>query len=144
MGFDVLVNFHRLEIKSGMLCGIGRPLYPGPVVEIFKSSFDSVAKPRRSLELEMKIMYLGLLAGALTTSSAFPQLIKSYRTKSTEDLSIWFLIAILSGVTLWILYGVAVSDIPLILTNTVSFLPLSCTLYLKIKWDVVNRPLGPK
>jgi MtN3 and saliva related transmembrane protein len=92
----------------------------------------------------MKIMYLGLLAGAFTTSSAFPQLIKSYRTKSTEDLSLWFLIAILSGVTLWILYGVAVSDIPLILTNTVSFVPLSCTLYLKIKWDVVNRPVGPR
>ncbi len=92
----------------------------------------------------MKIMYLGLVAGALTTSSAFPQLIKCYRTKSTEDLSLWFLIAILSGVTLWILYGIAVSDIPLILTNTVSFLPLSCTLYLKIKWDVVNRPLGSK
>jgi len=91
----------------------------------------------------MKIMYLGLLAGALTTGSAFPQLIKSYKTRSTADLSIWFLIAILSGVTLWILYGVAVSDVPLIIANSISFLPLSCTLYLKIKWDVVNRPLGP-
>jgi MtN3 and saliva related transmembrane protein len=91
----------------------------------------------------MKIMYLGLLAGALTTGSAFPQLIKSYKTKSTADLSIWFLIALLSGVTLWILYGVAVSDLPLVIANSVSFLPLSCTLYLKIKWDVINRPLGP-
>ena len=90
----------------------------------------------------MKFMYLGLLAGALTTGSAFPQLIKSYKTKSTADLSIWFLIALLSGVTLWILYGVAVSDLPLVIANSVSFLPLSCTLYLKIKWDVVNRPLG--
>lgn len=92
----------------------------------------------------MKIMYLGLLAGALTTSSAFPQLIKSYKTKSTEDLSIWFLIALLTGVTLWIIYGVAMADIPLIVANSVSFLPLSCTLYLKIKWDVVPRPLDPK
>ncbi len=91
----------------------------------------------------MKIMYLGLLAGALTTGSAFPQLIKSYKTKSTADLSIWFLIALLSGVTLWILYGVAVSDLPLVIANSVSFLPLSCTLFLKIKWDVINRPLGP-
>jgi MtN3 and saliva related transmembrane protein len=91
------------------------------------------------VELEMKIMYLGLLAGALTTSSAFPQLIKSCRTRSTEDLSIWFLIVLLSGVTLWIAYGVAVSDIPLIVANTVSFLPLGCTLYLKIKWDGVPK-----
>ena len=91
----------------------------------------------------MKIMYLGLLAGALTTGSAFPQLIKSFKTKSTADLSIWFLIALLSGVTLWILYGVAMSDLPLVIANSVSFLPLSCTLFLKIKWDVLNRPLGP-
>ena len=91
----------------------------------------------------MKFTYLGLLAGALTTGSAFPQLIKSCKTKSTADLSIWFLIALLSGVTLWILYGVAVSDLPLIIANSVSFLPLSCTLYLKIKWDIVHRPLGP-
>jgi MtN3 and saliva related transmembrane protein len=105
---------------------------------------DAVARPGRSLEQAMKIMYLGLLAGALTTSSAFPQLIKSYRTRSTADLSLWFLIAILAGVTLWIGYGIAMSDIPLIVANSISFLPLSCTLYLKIKWDVVNRPLAPK
>ena len=90
----------------------------------------------------MKIMYVGLLAGALTTSSAFPQLIKSYRTRSTADLSLWFLIVLLSGVTLWIVYGVAVSDFPLIIANSVSFLPLGCTLFLKIKWDVIPRPLG--
>lgn len=92
----------------------------------------------------MDVMYLGLLAGALTTSSAFPQLIKSYKTKSTADLSISFLIALLSGVTLWIVYGLAVSDVPLIVANSISFFPLSCTLYLKIKWDVVNRPLSPR
>jgi len=89
----------------------------------------------------MKIMYLGLAAGLLTTSSAFPQLIRSYRTKSTKDLSIWFLMAILCGVTLWIVYGFAKADVPLIITNSVSFLPLSCTLYLKVKWDIVDRSI---
>ena len=87
----------------------------------------------------MKIMYLGLAAGFLTTSSAFPQLIRSLRTKSTRDLSIWFLTALLAGVTLWIAYGVAKSDLPIIVANGISFVPLSCTLYLKIKWDIVNR-----
>jgi MtN3 and saliva related transmembrane protein len=87
----------------------------------------------------MKSIYLGLLAGFLTTSSAFPQLVKSYKTKSTKDLSVWYLTVILSGVTLWIAYGFAISDVPVIVANCVSFLPLSCTLYLKLKWDVFNR-----
>ncbi|MFZ0927190.1 MAG: SemiSWEET transporter [Syntrophobacteraceae bacterium] len=84
----------------------------------------------------MKITYLGLLAGFLTTSSAFPQLVKSYKTKSTKDLSLWFLTALLSGVALWIVYGFAISNVPVIVANCVSFLPLSCTLYLKLKCDV--------
>jgi MtN3 and saliva related transmembrane protein len=84
---------------------------------------------------EMKIMYLGLLAGFLTTSSAFPQLVKSYKTKSTKDLSFWFLAAIVLGVALWIVYGFAVSDVPVIVANCVSLLPLSCTFYLKLKCD---------
>ena len=86
----------------------------------------------------MKIMYWGLLAGFLTTSSAFPQLVKSYKTKSTKDLSLWFLTAILSGVALWIVYGFVISDVPVIITNRVSFLPLSCTFYLKLRCDVFN------
>ncbi len=86
----------------------------------------------------MKSIYLGLLAGFLTTSSAFPQLLKSYRTKSTKDLSLGYLTVILSGVALWIAYGFAISDVPVIVANCVSFLPLSCTLYLKLKWDVFH------
>lgn len=87
----------------------------------------------------MKSIYLGLLAGFLTTGSAFPQLVKSYRTKSTRDLSLWYLTVILSGVTLWIAYGFAISDVPLMVANGISFLPLSCTLYLKLRWDVFPR-----
>ncbi|MDR3567546.1 MAG: SemiSWEET transporter [Syntrophobacteraceae bacterium] len=88
----------------------------------------------------MKVMYLGLLAGFLTSSSAFPQLVKSYRTKSTKDLSLWYLAVILSGVALWITYGIAISDIPLVVANSVSLLPLALTLYLKLKWDGLRGP----
>jgi len=84
----------------------------------------------------MKIMYLGFLAGFLTTISAFPQLARAIRTKSTKDLSLWFLIAILSGVGLWAIYGFAIWDVPVIIANCISFIPLSWTLYLKLKFDV--------
>ena len=90
----------------------------------------------------MKSIYLGLMAGVLTTGSAFPQLVKSYRTKSTKDLSLGYLTIILAGVTLWIAYGFAISDLPVIVANAVSFLPLSCTLFLKLKWDVFKRGPG--
>ena len=90
----------------------------------------------------MNVMYLGLLAGFLTSCSAFPQLVKSYRTGSTKDLSLWYLAVILSGVALWIVYGFVISDVPLVVANSASFLPLGCTFYLKLKWDVFNREPG--
>ena len=87
----------------------------------------------------MRIIYLGLLAGFLTTISNFPQLIKSYKTNSTKDLSLWFLLSIWFGVALWAAYGFIVSDIPVIAANCISFVPLSCILYLKLKLDVFKR-----
>lgn len=91
----------------------------------------------------MKGMYLGLLAGLITTSSSFPQMVKSYKTKSTKDLSIWFLASILTGVSLWVVYGFVVSDVPIIVANSVSLIPLGFTLYLKLRYDRTLSPPEP-
>jgi uncharacterized protein with PQ loop repeat len=40
---------------------------------------------------------------------------------------------------LWAAYGFIVSDIPVIAANCISFVPLSCILYLKLKLDVFKR-----
>lgn len=92
----------------------------------------------------MKGMYLGLLAGLLTTGSAFPQVVKSYKTKSTKDLSFWYLSAIWAGVALWIVYGFVISDVPVIVANCISLLPLSLTFYLKLKYDRISRSRSPR
>ena len=60
---------------------------------------------------------LGLVAGICTSSSIIPQLVKTIRTKKTEDMSISMFIVMLSGNALWIYYGFDKSDIAIILTN---------------------------
>ncbi len=48
---------------------------------------------------------IGFSAGLMIAISLFPQLIKSFKSKKTEDLSMmWLLINILSQV-LWLIYG---------------------------------------
>ena len=37
----------------------------------------------------MTITHIGLLAGAITTAAAFPQVVRTYRTKHARDISIW-------------------------------------------------------
>lgn len=63
---------------------------------------------------------IGLVAGALTTSSSIPQGIKILRTKSAKDVSAAFFALMSAGMALWLVYGFVRSDIALILWNTVS------------------------
>lgn len=78
---------------------------------------------------------IGLLAGALTTSSFFPQLIKVWKTKSVKDVSLWMFIMLCTGLLLWIVYGFLIHSLPVIITNAVTFVPAWSILVLKLKYD---------
>ncbi|MDA8434256.1 MAG: SemiSWEET transporter, partial [Nitrospiraceae bacterium] len=70
---------------------------------------------------------LGLLAGSCTTLSFLPQLIKTWRTKSTHDISVGMYVTLSVGLFLWTLYGIAIHSLPVIVTNVVT-LVLACTV----------------
>ena len=58
------------------------------------------------------VTVLGLFAGSLTTIAFLPQVIKTWRTRSTKDISLEMFAIFCSGVLLWIIYGSLVKDIP--------------------------------
>jgi len=64
------------------------------------------------------IRYLGFFAGLLTVSSFLPQVIRSWRTRQTRDLSLGMFTLLTTASSLWIVYGVLTQDWPVILTNT--------------------------
>ncbi|HEY0743367.1 MAG TPA: SemiSWEET transporter [Chryseosolibacter sp.] len=64
--------------------------------------------------------WVGIAAGIFTSSSLLPQLIKLLKQKDAENISIFFLVILLIGVTLWVWYGVMKNDIPIIATNSFS------------------------
>ena len=63
------------------------------------------------------IRYLGFFAGLLTVSSFLPQVIRSWRTRQTRDLSLGMFALLTTASSLWIVYGVMTTDWPVILTN---------------------------
>ena len=81
------------------------------------------------------ITILGFIAGAFTTASFLPQVIKSWKTKHTKDLSLWMLIVLVSGIALWLTYGILLKDPPIIIANMVSLSLALLLLTLKIKYD---------
>jgi MtN3 and saliva related transmembrane protein len=77
--------------------------------------------------------YIGLMAAALTTAAFLPQVIKSWRTKKTKDVSLLMLIVFATGVLLWLIYGVILNDLPIMLANSVTFVLVMVLLFLKLK-----------
>ena len=80
------------------------------------------------------ITVIGLIAGAMTTFSFLPQVIKTWKTKSTKDISLHMYIVLTTGVFLWTVYGLLINSLPVILTNVVTFLLTLSILILKIKY----------
>jgi MtN3 and saliva related transmembrane protein len=48
---------------------------------------------------------LGLLAGTLTTIAFVPQVLKTWRTRSTHDISLQMFAIFVTGVSIWMSTG---------------------------------------
>ena len=79
------------------------------------------------------IKIIGFTAATLSTIAFLPQVIKTWRTKQTRDLSLGLYIIMTCATFLWSVYGLIIKDFPLILANSVTFLSAASILFLKIK-----------
>jgi MtN3 and saliva related transmembrane protein len=82
--------------------------------------------------MELLTTVIGLVAAACTTGCYLPQLHKSWKTRSTGDLSLAMIAALASGTSLWTLYGILRSDIVLVAANVVSLTLLLGILSFKL------------
>ncbi|WP_414561656.1 MULTISPECIES: SemiSWEET transporter [unclassified Anabaena] len=80
------------------------------------------------------ITLLGLCAATLTTSAFLPQMFKTWQTKSAKDVSYVMLITFMSGLFLWLIYGIYLKSLPIILANGVTLFFNLIILWLKIKY----------
>jgi len=80
------------------------------------------------------ITIIGLLAAAFTTIALLPQILKVWRTKSTKDISTGMFIFYSSGLFLWLVYGLFISDLPIILANSIAFIQSIAILTFKAKY----------
>ncbi len=85
----------------------------------------------------MNVEIVGFIAGSLIAFSLLPQLIKSYRTKSTGDLSLLWNLINLAGQVLWIVYGWMITSASLVIMSGIT-LAMAVTL-LSMKWRYDNK-----
>lgn len=81
----------------------------------------------------MSIEWIGFLAAILTTAAYIPQAFKIWRTKNADGVSLTMYLVMLTGVSLWGVYGILIESYPIILANVVSFILLSTIVIFKLK-----------
>ncbi|MEW7289877.1 SemiSWEET transporter [Aquimarina sp. 2304DJ70-9] len=77
---------------------------------------------------------LGLIAAVLTTAAFLPQVYKTWKTKSTDSLSLSMLLIFVSGVLCWLIYGFLISSFPIILANFITAISGFLLLYFKYRY----------
>ena len=88
--------------------------------------------------------WIGAAAGLLTTIAFIPQVVKTWRTRSAEDISLFMFILFSTGVLCWLIYGVALKSWPMIVANSVTLVLALSILYLKLRymWEQRQRLLA--
>lgn len=77
---------------------------------------------------------VGLIAGLCTTIAFLPQAIKCWRSRSTGDISLTMFLIFATGVCLWLAYGLAIGDLPLVLANGITLLLVLSILWMKVRY----------
>lgn len=79
------------------------------------------------------IELLGYLAAGLTTLSFAPQAWLVFRTRDVSGVSLGMYGAMVSGIVLWLVYGVLIRSWPLVAANAVTLALAGSILVMKLR-----------
>jgi len=77
---------------------------------------------------------IGYIATILSIISFIPQAIKSWKTRSTKDISLPMYLIFTISQLLWLTYGILILSWPLIIANAIIFSLSFIILMMKIKY----------
>jgi MtN3 and saliva related transmembrane protein len=86
------------------------------------------------------LVAIGISATIFTVSSTIPQITKGLKNKKMDDVSVWLIMALIVGLSLWVTYGIVKSDIVIAGGNSVG-LSLNVVLLL-VKFKYSRNPIS--
>tara|TARA_B100001250_G_C19208601_1_gene532629 strand:- start:243 stop:545 length:303 start_codon:yes stop_codon:yes gene_type:complete len=84
-----------------------------------------------SINLNLTEIY-GSIAAVLTTIAFLPQVYKTWKSKSAEDVSLKMLTLFITGLIFWIIYGMRIQSTPIIIANITTLVFNLSILILKV------------
>ena len=83
--------------------------------------------------IDFIIKYIGFFAAFCTTIAFVPQVLKVFKTKSVEGLSLTTYLLYVSGLALWFIHGINLESLSMIVGNFISVI-----LTLIILFFIIN------
>ncbi|MGH7742634.1 MAG: SemiSWEET family sugar transporter [Candidatus Eiseniibacteriota bacterium] len=77
---------------------------------------------------------LGYAAAFLTTAAFVPQVVRVWRRRSADDISLAMYLLFMAGVALWALYGIRLRAAPVIAANLTTLLLAAAVVAAKIRY----------
>ena len=72
-----------------------------------------------------------IIANVINLIYNIPQMIKTYKSKSTRDFSGWFIFLRIVGNTIWVVYSIEIDSMQMLINNTVTVLASAFLGYYK-------------
>jgi MtN3 and saliva related transmembrane protein len=82
---------------------------------------------------------IGSVAAVCTTISLVPQILRVWRRKSADDISLTMFLLFSFGVALWLVYGIGLRALPIIAANAVTLVLALIILGMKLHYDRWRR-----
>jgi MtN3 and saliva related transmembrane protein len=79
------------------------------------------------------IEFVGYAAAFCTTAAYLPQVTRVWRTRQCEDVSLKMLLILMTGLALWLAFGLIKGEFSIVLANAVTFLLAGVLLTLKLR-----------
>ncbi len=90
------------------------------------------------------LQILGMTAGSISAITFLPQVIKTWKTKSANDISLLMFTFATISVIMWLIYGIILQDIPIIYTNSLVLVCSLIMLYFKYRFRAKPTELKSK
>ena len=84
---------------------------------------------------------IGVVAAFCTTGAFVPQVIRVWRLKRADEISLATFLLFSVGTLVWLVYGLLIGSLPVIGANSVTMVLALTILVLKLSYDRGARPI---
>ncbi|GAA5161847.1 SemiSWEET transporter [Viridibacterium curvum] len=77
---------------------------------------------------------IGFAAASLTTAAFVPQAWLTWKTRSAKGVSLGMYSVFVTGVALWLIYGLQIGALPVVIANAITLALASFILIMKLRF----------